>query len=390
MSDVIIITGPNGYGKTMLLGIIHSILNNDIKAISPLRFKYLKATLLNDTIIEISRGEESDRAVVKVFSLGGLLYENTLKNIESQNFNDVFKIKNSNARVRSLMKIKIDNDESLKIPQEIFDQYIGMYKSTFIKAQRISRNLTDEINIKKQANSLSHKIKSATQKSSAISQSLDSSLPFRLSEKIQSRSSSQRVTNAKDRLLGVESIKKNYISYDLIEKDKDGQSADSIGQNVLRDYSELWDLYVEDSLDKLKPYKKLYEKIDLFVSLLNEKAFSFKRVRISKEKGFYFTSDISLDEIPLDGLSSGEQNQVIVYYEMIFNSDRDSVILIDEPEISLHVAWQKEFLSSFKSIQKLNKPAKIIIATHSPHIIDSNWDITKDLYTLSKENSKDE
>jgi len=53
-------------------------------------------------------------------------------------------------------------------------------------------------------------------------------------------------------------------------------------------------------------------------------------------------------------------------------------VLIDEPEISLHVAWQKEFLKDLKEIIAIqNMP--VVIATHSPQIIDNNWDLTVDL-----------
>jgi predicted ATP-dependent endonuclease of OLD family len=42
--------------------------------------------------------------------------------------------------------------------------------------------------------------------------------------------------------------------------------------------------------------------------------------------------------------------------------------LIDEPEISLHVAWQKEFLKDLQEIIKIqNMP--VVIATHSPRLL---------------------
>lgn len=85
----------------------------------------------------------------------------------------------------------------------------------------------------------------------------------------------------------------------------------------------------------------------------------------------------------MDSLSSGEQNQVIIYYDMIFKSKENTVILIDEPEISLHVAWQKSFLSAVGKIQKINKPINVLIATHSPTIINTRWDLSHDLFEMS-------
>lgn len=57
--------------------------------------------------------------------------------------------------------------------------------------------------------------------------------------------------------------------------------------------------------------------------------------------------------------------------------------LSEEPEISLHVAWQKEVLNDLLKILKLQKIA-IIVATHSPQIIGEHWDSVVDLWDLSK------
>ncbi|MCK5719976.1 MAG: AAA family ATPase, partial [Thiomargarita sp.] len=57
--------------------------------------------------------------------------------------------------------------------------------------------------------------------------------------------------------------------------------------------------------------------------------------------------------------------------------------LIDEPEISLHVAWQVEFLGDMKDIINLRE-FDVIISTHSPQIIDDRWDLTVELKDLKR------
>ncbi|HCB3387528.1 TPA: AAA family ATPase, partial [Klebsiella pneumoniae] len=83
-------------------------------------------------------------------------------------------------------------------------------------------------------------------------------------------------------------------------------------------------------------------------------------------------------------LSSGEQNQIVLLFNLIFDLATQKVILIDEPEISLHVAWQQTFLDSLKKIQKINEYEKVIIATHSPQVISKNWPLTYDLFEILK------
>ena len=68
---------------------------------------------------------------------------------------------------------------------------------------------------------------------------------------------------------------------------------------------------------------------------------------------------------------------------LIFNIKKGSLILIDEPEISLHVVWQQQFLSDLKKIMDINK-SNVIIATHSPQIINNDWNKVVDLQDLSK------
>ncbi len=57
-------------------------------------------------------------------------------------------------------------------------------------------------------------------------------------------------------------------------------------------------------------------------------------------------------------------------------------MLLDEPEISLHIAWQNNFLKDIKCIVDLNDNLQIILATHSPHILSDNWDLNVDLGEL--------
>jgi len=63
---------------------------------------------------------------------------------------------------------------------------------------------------------------------------------------------------------------------------------------------------------------------------------------------------------------------------LIFKATENSLVLIDEPEISLHVVWQKEFLHDIQEIIKLQN-IDIVIATHSPQIINERWDLTVNL-----------
>ena len=68
----------------------------------------------------------------------------------------------------------------------------------------------------------------------------------------------------------------------------------------------------------------------------------------------------------------------MLLYQLLFKVDKDSLILIDEPELSLHIAWQEEFLRDLKRIASVSS-FDVLIATHSPQIIGERWDLTVEL-----------
>lgn len=72
------------------------------------------------------------------------------------------------------------------------------------------------------------------------------------------------------------------------------------------------------------------------------------------------------NEFDITGLSSGEKQLFLRALALKFLDVNNSVILIDEPEISLHPQWQKKIIDVYESIGENNQ---LIIATHSPHII---------------------
>jgi ABC-type Mn2+/Zn2+ transport system ATPase subunit len=71
---------------------------------------------------------------------------------------------------------------------------------------------------------------------------------------------------------------------------------------------------------------------------------------------------------PINSLSSGERQIVVILTHLAFNelAKQANVLIIDEPEISLHIRWQEIFVESLKSA---NPETQIILATHSPSII---------------------
>lgn len=135
-------------------------------------------------------------------------------------------------------------------------------------------------------------------------------------------------------------------------------------------------LYVSDSQQKLDVFNELLAKIEAFMSIIN-KRFQFKTLSLDKDKGFVLT-DFRGHNLDPDDLSSGEQHELVLIYELLFKTKKDSLLLIDEPEISLHIAWQKHILPDLRQIIAL-APMDVILATHSPQLAGGNLNLIETL-----------
>ena len=135
---------------------------------------------------------------------------------------------------------------------------------------------------------------------------------------------------------------------------------------IAADTAELY----RSSLDKiLKEQVDQYAHIERFKNSVNEFLIG-KDLVIAPgddsnrtEIGIQRDGDESL--IPMDTMSSGEKQIFSLLYAASFLGDA-SLVLIDEPEISLHVDWQYQFA---RTIAELLGPKQLIVCTHSPEVL---------------------
>lgn len=133
-------------------------------------------------------------------------------------------------------------------------------------------------------------------------------------------------------------------------------------------------LYLTDMSEKLERFDDLQAKLLAFREIVGSKL-RRKKLVVDRQKGYYFkTTEGKIVELPPSALSSGEQHQIVMFFSLIFASTRSSFFLIDEPEISLHVEWQRQFLSDIQRVSKLMGHT-FLVATHSPQIINSRFDL---------------
>lgn len=75
--------------------------------------------------------------------------------------------------------------------------------------------------------------------------------------------------------------------------------------------------------------------------------------------------------IQLDQLSSGEKQMLLILVTVFLQEEKPNVLLMDEPEISLHISWQDRLIDLLREI---NPHCQLILTTHSPNIFANGWE----------------
>ena len=76
-------------------------------------------------------------------------------------------------------------------------------------------------------------------------------------------------------------------------------------------------------------------------------------------------------DIQLEQLSSGEKQILLILTSVFLQEEKPNVLLMDEPEISLHISWQDRLIDL---LRQLNPQCQIILTTHSPNIFANGWE----------------
>ena len=412
--DISIVTAPNGYGKTVLLRIIDSVFNRKLHFFRKITFENVQINLKSGKSILISKAptdsqtNEEYRIEIQTLGFGddnskysprSKIVGSALRHLERRlpieqvapnqwfdfvkertfTTDEIFDIYAEQLPQRLLTDFKLP--EWLQNAIEAIDVHlVETQRLLYLEepdgrraSERRTRTTFPSV-VEKDAIDLAERIGRLLQQYANESQKLDQTFPKRIIEfrdgnvgdESEIRANLQELTQKRDALVSVGLLGKT-ISEPIRPSD------------IFQDESirKILSIYVNDTRTKLSIFDEAYDKIKLFKQIIEGK-FSFKEIYIDPEQGIRAVDTHTQKNIPLSDLSSGEQHELVLVYELLFKVKEGSVILVDEPELSLHVAWQKRFISDLQKIQEL-KSMSVLIATHSPQIINDKWDLVQEL-----------
>ena len=109
------------------------------------------------------------------------------------------------------------------------------------------------------------------------------------------------------------------------------------------------------------------DSITKLIEMFNEHLYKNKKLVVTQDETYIELGNGKRHE--LEKLSSGERNLLSILTLFLIIGKNRNFLMIDEPEISLNMKWQREFLPLLSS---LNSNAQIIVASHSPSIAHKN------------------
>lgn len=423
---ITIIHAPNGFGKTTILRMIDALFNAKYQVLRNVPFRRFGVEFEGGDWVEVShadtrpkkaRGKYGEGRDLRIrhsnnseFVFGGDDFvfrlarsgrlpanlvsemEETLRGFETIGPN-VFR--SPDGRVLNLSDLTIDPEEvevetfgTESLEPDWLRELRNSIGVRFIGTKRLEISRADESRkrsaavrrhsaaVSAYAQQLAQQIRSTLTKYAELSQSLDRTFPHRLVD----QRSAEGTTPAEvvRRLTELEARRQRLIEAGVLDPEEEshvdipgtnGEKLDETKAGILA-------VYAADAEKKLSVFDELFTRINLFKSIIKRR-FLHKRISINKDRGFVFATDAGKPLSPTD-LSSGEQHELVIFYELLFKVRPDSLILIDEPEISLHVSWQMQFLRDLVDITELSQ-FDVLLATHSPEIIHDRWDLAVEL-----------
>ena len=390
--NLIILYGDNGTGKSTILRMIYCLFSTQKTAghksqLANIAFKRIEIKLFNDDTVIAERNNVNDQLVGSY----NLLY-----------------IRDGETVASCSMKSKIDENGEYSIP--VFDndiedvkisKYLSMFqnlKILYIRDNRKEINaanddsynarsvnkyfLRDRSNerkeeIEKEIELLQewiiNKALTATKKGEEGTSDIYTKILMQFSPNNKNKQFIPSLGEIKEKIRSIAEKTESYVSMGFISK-PDYQSVlsiiDKVQQKDIESVCNILSPYIEMQENKLSALDDLVETISHFNNSLNNYLYR-KTISYSVSKGFEIKPLGMKETIDLKNLSSGEKQLIILFSMVIRKSEECPIIIIDEPEISLNIKWQRMLMDTLQYFVK-NSNTQFIIATHSFELLSSH------------------
>lgn len=409
---ITVVVGQNGCGKTTMLHILNAIFSKNHSQLFQYQFDYIELTISSHVLkIEVIDEYLEDEEVT-IKSLKYYVDSRALEKCYRENS----KINSPSFWIRAIPSLRRRSGNTFydmreggvltlsevidayfdELPEEIKNDIIAMPNEVqelirdlqieLITTERLKRIYRDDeyrrmefvqkFTVEECSEELRNNIKNILSEYANTSQKLDEQFPSKILKAIKKHEQFSEV-ELKNNIQKIDELRKKHVKAGVLEENND-KFLDINPESLDESTAAILTIYYQDMKIKLDSLNSISDRIVLFKNMIANKFGTNKEISISKDNGIIVLQKPSNKNVELKFLSSGEQQELVLLYNLIFKGEKEKLILIDEPEISLNVSWQREFLDDMKKIVEMNG-FSILIATHSPQIINDNWELVESL-----------
>jgi len=386
--DVNIFIGDNGSGKTTFLNLIESLLSGDVARLATYKFKSIRIQLVEDhhkRSLLVQRFDNSpDILTIKI---GTSKFDFNIYNLNSyrreyrMSYPPItYSIKNLREKLNEIIGLSYLSVHRNLVKQDndvLKDESSANQNPVDSRLSDLMGRLTSyQLQLQSTVNSLSINFQKDILKLmlyNPIYDSVDVKTKIVIDyDKL------QRGLNTAYKDLGLldedqrQNVSKHLatikIAADRINKTNENQSpviyANDVAALTLMKRTER----IAELSSKLEQQRNLvFEPINTYIKLITQDFMANKELRFSSSinKGDLVFMQSQREYLPTL-LSSGEKQLLILFTEALLQKRARHIFIADEPELSLHISWQRKIVSSLKI---LNPNSQLILATHSPEIV---------------------
>ncbi|EHA8896528.1 AAA family ATPase [Salmonella enterica subsp. enterica] len=375
--DVNIIIGRNGTGKTTFMNILHSVLSLDIDGINNNDFNSAEIKLKDgrkSKTIKINKIESdiSPYSIIE-YQLSSKKYNlhviNTDDRRVSMSYRRRVQEESEELRVElsklvalsSLSVYRLRNSDDLEVRDKYGTRFINPVD---YKLSELMQELTKyQLELSQQASEISFDLQKEVLASILYSKEDIDDQVYHI--EFDKEKEKQNLLNAYTQLNAIDTNIRRKISFhvDYIDQTMSKLKQNGQGDIDIRSIEALrkTQKITEMSLRSRAKISLVFAPIEQFLHILKE----FITDKDFKFLGGELIVNNNHGSIRQENLSSGEKQLLILFIETLLQREQQYIFITDEPELSLHIQWQRNIIPAIK---KLNPNAQIIAATHSPEV----------------------
>ncbi|MFS7183546.1 AAA family ATPase [Serratia proteamaculans] len=375
--DVNIIIGRNGTGKTTFMNILHSILSVDMDGINNNEFDTAEIKLRDGSkkkTIKITKHDSESTPFSTIeYQLSTKKYQVRVLNADDRRVSLSYRRKAHEeseelraalgqlVSLSSLSVYRLRNGEDYEVRDKYGSKLINPID--YRLAELMQKLTRYQLDLSQKAREIASDLQKEVLASILYSkEDIDDNVYALDFDKEKER---QNLLSAYSQLNAIDANIKRKINFhvDNIDetlseiKSNKGPDVDFRSLEALRKTQKI----IKMSLKSKEKTSIVFSPIEQFTQTLKEfitdKNFSFNG------SGLLIRNTHGI--IEHEKLSSGEKQLLILFIETLLQRGQQYIFLTDEPELSLHIQWQRNIIPAIK---KLNPSAQVIAATHSPEV----------------------